>query len=139
MSESLGLSLRGAPFAFDPAERDEPGKGGAPFGRRDDAGAAALETVVALFVGFMKGKRAGGIGLREGLKRASKQRPVVGLELEGAMGARGANAFGHFGMAMQGVRSDDAAFEIKALQHFEGRCGLVAVAARKRCDRHPRL
>ncbi len=139
IGECLGLSLRGAPFAFDPAERDETGERRRAFGRRDNAGAAAMETVVSFFAPFMKGKRAGRIGLREGLKRASKQRPVVGLELEGVVGARGANAFGHFGMAMQGVRGDDAALQIKAFQHFQGRRDLVAVGAGARGDRHPRL
>src|SRR5260370_42689592 len=48
-----------------------------------------------------------------------------GLELEGVVRARGANAFGHFGVAMQGVRGDDAAFQIKAFQDFESRRDLV--------------
>src|SRR5260370_1077157 len=59
MGECRVLSLRSAPFAFDAAERDEPGEGRRAFGRRDHAGAAALETVVALFALFMKGQRAG--------------------------------------------------------------------------------
>ncbi len=40
-----------------------------------------------------------------------------------------AHRLGHFRMAMQGVRRDDAAFQIQAFQGFERRLDLVAVGA----------
>jgi hypothetical protein len=52
MGESRNLSVGGAPFALDATKRDEPWKGRRVFGRRNEAGAAALETVVGLVRSF---------------------------------------------------------------------------------------
>ena len=99
-------------------------------GRRDDARPASLGAVVSLLERLVGGQIGGRVGGRESAQRAGQQGPVAALELESVMGARRANARGHFGMTVQGVGGDDTAFQIKALQHFQRRGDLVAVRAR---------
>lgn len=96
MNECGNLAIDGPPFALNAAEENQPWKNGSVFGRRDDAGPAPLEAIMAALALFMKVEIAARVGLRESRDRASVERPVVALEFEGVMRARRADAFGHF-------------------------------------------
>jgi len=137
--EGLGFAIGESTLAFDAAQMRQAGKVRRVGGRCDEARPAPLGAVVSLFerlVGRQIASRGGGL---ESAQRTGQQRRVVALEFESVMGARRANALGHFGVAVQGVGGDDTAFQIKALQHFQRRGDLVAVRARARRDRHPRF
>src|ERR1700683_2136211 len=134
MSEERTLLLSNAPLAFDAPECGQPRKARRVRGRRDNAGAAALEPIVAFLLSFVKGELADRIGQREGADRASKQRTVVAFEFESVMAARRADLPGHFGMAVQSVGSDPTAF-----QSLQRRGDLVAVRTRARGDRYAGL
>src|SRR5580658_6125314 len=139
MSEERTLLLSNAPLAFDAPECGQPRKARRVRGRRDNAGAAALEPIVPFLLSFVKGELADRIGQREGADRASKQRTVVAFEFESVMAACRADLPGHFGMAVQSVGSDPTALQIQAFQRLQRRGDLVAVRTRARGDRYAGL
>src|ERR1700677_4364356 len=139
MNEERTLLLSNAPLAFDAPECGQPRKARRVRRRRDNAGAAALEPIVAFLLSFVKGELADRIGQREGADRASKQRTVVAFEFESVMAARRADLPGHFGMAVQSVGSDPTALQIQAFQRLQRRGDLVAVRTRARGDRYAGL
>ena len=54
VDEDRDFAVAGAPFALDPPEHGEPGKARGAVGRLDDAGPAALETVMAAGADLME-------------------------------------------------------------------------------------
>ena len=107
MDPVSGPAVGRPPLGLDPPERGEIGKGRRVGGRRNHAGAAPLLTVVSALDLLVGGQLAAGVGRYEGLQRAGKERPVVGLQLQSVVATLGVHRFGHARI----VGGDDAAFQ----------------------------
>ena len=81
----LGSLTIGVALGLDAADGGEIGKRRCVGGPRNDAGAATFPPVMICVALLVVGERSLGISRRKSLLCASKQWPVIGLELERVM------------------------------------------------------